>query len=277
MKGRVSKFHPYFCVKYRNILTLEQILFAITFSWAFEQSSSPVSSCSWANVCMSVSSFLCKCRNMSKCFISHPARDMYCTLIHLLKCKQEIKFELYMIKTKCMRTIYVMLHWTENVSFRAPEWPLELQNAKVTKNKSIHHEWQSQRQSQAPSHKVVDSAVPASPASQFKTIGAGKGNFPGTQQAHKAHTALVAAIQKGDSPTAAQKLLPPFLFSLCLNLVRSHFYEQSGGTGLLSSNTKDFSCSTYHEYCGSNYVNIREQFGQKKVYAKTFNRGLMLL
>lgn len=49
-----------------------------------------------------------------------------------------------------------------------------------------------------------------SPASQFKTTDAGKGNIPGTQQAHTAHTAHVAAIQKGDSPTAAQKLLPPF-------------------------------------------------------------------
>ena len=49
-----------------------------------------------------------------------------------------------------------------------------------------------------------------SPASQLKTTDTGKGNIPGTQQAQTAHTAPVAAIQKGNSPTAAPKLLPPF-------------------------------------------------------------------
>lgn len=42
---------------------------------------------------------------MSKCFLSHPVRDMYHTLIRLLKVKQEIRAR-FMIKTKCMKTIY---------------------------------------------------------------------------------------------------------------------------------------------------------------------------
>lgn len=49
--------------------------------------------------CVAVETF------MSKCFLSHPVRDMYHTLIRLLKVKQEIRAR-FMIKTKCRKTIY---------------------------------------------------------------------------------------------------------------------------------------------------------------------------